>query len=85
VTTALSKIMKLEPPRSWPREEKDRFEQLPFALQKYVAAHEIQREKTVRRSQNETATARQALAEMKSTSGKSDEAPSIEAAHADTH
>ncbi|WP_334419520.1 MULTISPECIES: hypothetical protein [unclassified Bradyrhizobium] len=52
----------VETPRSWPKEHKWRFTQLPCILRRYLSAHDKQREKTVRRALNEAATARQELA-----------------------
>jgi hypothetical protein len=52
----------IDPPRSWPANHKQRFKSLPYDLQVYVAAHEAQREKALRRAQNEAASLRQKLA-----------------------
>jgi|KBSMisStandDraft_5_1062788.scaffolds.fasta_scaffold385001_2 hypothetical protein len=52
----------IEPPRSWPDDRKLRFKSLPYDLQAYVAAREVQREKALRRAQNEAAIARRKLA-----------------------
>jgi hypothetical protein len=62
VTATVNDIAKITLPRAWPKEQKGRFAQLPYDLQVYVAAHEAQRETALRRAQNETAKARQALA-----------------------
>ena len=59
---AVSDIAGIEPPRSWPGHHKQRFRSLPYDLQLYVAAHEAQREKVLRRAQNEAAAARRKLA-----------------------
>jgi hypothetical protein len=59
---ALNEIGGISPPRSWPDDRKQRFALLPYDLQVYVAAHEVLREKALRRAQNEAATARQTLA-----------------------
>lgn len=59
---AISDLAKIDPPRSWPADHKRRFKSLPYDLQAYVAAHELQREKALRRAQNEAATARRSLA-----------------------
>ncbi len=59
---AISDLGGIEPPRSWPADRKLRFKSLPHDLQAYVAAHEQQREKVLRRAQNEAAVARQKLA-----------------------
>ena len=58
----IDKIARVVPPRAWPGEQKLRFKALPYDLQVFVAAHEAQREKAIRRSQNEAASARQQLA-----------------------
>jgi hypothetical protein len=59
---AISDLAGIDPPRSWPAGPKQRFKSLPYDLQVYVAAHEAQREKALRRAQNEAASARQKLA-----------------------
>jgi hypothetical protein len=59
---AIGNLASIDPPRSWPGGHKQRFRSLPYDLQVYVAAHEAQREKTLRRAQNEAASARQKLA-----------------------
>jgi hypothetical protein len=59
---AVSAVAGISPPRSWPDGRKARFQSLPYDLQVYVAAHEEQREKALRRAQNEAAGARQKLA-----------------------
>lgn len=60
--TAISDLAGIEPPCSWPADHKQRFKSLPYDLQVYVAAHEAQRDKALRRAQNEAAGARQKLA-----------------------
>lgn len=62
VAAAISDLAKIDPPRSWPTDRKRRFKSLPYDLQVYVAAHELQREKVLRRAQNEAASARRNLA-----------------------
>ncbi len=62
VATAVSEVAGISPPRSWPDDRKQRFKSLPYDVQVYVAAHEAQREKVLRRAQNEAANARQKLA-----------------------
>jgi hypothetical protein len=59
---AISDLAGIDPPRSWPAGSKRRFKSLPYDLQVYVANHEAQREKALRRAQNEAASARQELA-----------------------
>jgi hypothetical protein len=61
VAETINGIAKIEPPRSWPDPLKARFKSLPYDLQVYVEKHERDREKAVRRAQNEAAQARQAL------------------------
>lgn len=58
---AVSEVANIAPPRSWPNDRKERFKSLPYDVQVFVAAHEAQREKALRRAQNEAATARQKL------------------------
>ena len=60
-SVAVSAIAGIDPPRSWPNDRKQRFGSLPYDLQVYVAAHEAQRDKALRRAQNDTATARRKL------------------------
>lgn len=55
---AISEIAGLAPPRSWPDRYKERFRSLPYDVQAYVASHEVQRERALRRAQNEAASAR---------------------------
>ena len=59
---AVSDVAGIPPPRSWPEGCRQRFRSLPYDLQTYVASHEAQREKALRRAQNEAAIARQKLA-----------------------
>lgn len=51
----------IEPPRSWTKEAKDRWEALPREAQEEVARIEQSREKEFRRSQNEAADQRKAI------------------------
>ena len=53
VSAAINEIARIEIPRSWPAGMKVRFQTLPYDMQVYVAAHEIDRDKAVRRAQNE--------------------------------
>src|SRR5882672_4996536 len=43
----------IEPPRSWTKEEKERFFSLPRETQEYLANREQERDREIRRSQNE--------------------------------
>jgi hypothetical protein len=66
ITTAASTI---EPPRSWARDEKQLFTELPVEIQAVVARRERDRETTLRRGQNELAELKKRLkveAEIKS-------------------
>jgi hypothetical protein len=51
----------IEPPRSWTKAEKERFNSLPRETQEYLATREQEREREVRRSQNEAAEKTKAL------------------------
>ena len=51
----------IEPPRSWTKEAKQRFRSLPRETQEYLRVREQERDREVRRSQNEAAEARKAL------------------------
>ena len=44
---------------SWSNEREQRFRSLPYDVQAYLAGHEVQRDRAVRRAQNEAAIARQ--------------------------
>jgi hypothetical protein len=45
----------IEPPRSWTKDEKERFKTLPRDTQAYLAERETERDREIRRSQNEAA------------------------------
>ena len=62
VAAAVTHIARIAPPRSWPEQWKQRFLLLSYDMQAFIAAHEAQREKTLRRPQNEAAAVRQKLA-----------------------
>ena len=51
----------IEPPRSWTKEARERFAALPRETQEYIAEREQERDREVRRSQNEVADAKKAL------------------------
>lgn len=61
---AMSTVAAVAPPRSWPRQFKERFGSLPYDIQAYLAAHETQRERALRRAQNEAAAASRKLAAL---------------------
>jgi len=51
----------IEPPRSWTKAEKERFQSLPRETQEYLHTREQERERDFRRSQNEIAEQRKAM------------------------
>jgi hypothetical protein len=51
----------IEPPRSWTKEARERFASLPRETQEYLASREQDRDREVRRSQNDAAEQRKAL------------------------
>ena len=57
-------VAAITPPRSWPERFKQRFRALPYDIQAYLAAHETQRERALRRAQNEAAIASRKLATL---------------------
>jgi hypothetical protein len=59
ITTAASTI---EPPRSWTKDEQQLFTGLPVEIQAVVARREHDREKVMRRAQNEAAEAKRLMA-----------------------
>lgn len=61
---AMSAIAAVPPPRSWPRQFKKRFRALPYDVQVYLAARETQRERALRRAQNDAAAAKRKLAAL---------------------
>lgn len=63
---AMSAVAAVAPPRSWPGRFKERFRALPYDIQAYLAAHETQRERALRRAQNEAASASRKLAALES-------------------
>lgn len=72
VSAAMNAIAKIEPPRSWPKEQKFRFEQLPYDLQLYLADMMARRETELRRAQTELAQFRNKSA--KESNGTSEQA-----------
>lgn len=51
----------IDPPRSWTKAEKERFQALPRETQEYLHTREQERDRDVRRSQNEVAEERKAV------------------------
>jgi hypothetical protein len=80
---AISDLAGIDPPRSWPDDRKQRFRSLPYDLQRYIEAHEGQREKALRRAQNEAAAARKKLAAHQLSQSKVEQEGKIN--EADTH
>src|SRR5690606_12534789 len=50
-----------EPPRSWTKDEKERFKSLPRETQEYLAKRETERDREFRRSQNEASEKQKAI------------------------
>jgi hypothetical protein len=50
-----AELPSIEPPRSWTKEAKERWQSLPRETQEYIAGREQEREREIRRSQNEAA------------------------------
>jgi hypothetical protein len=78
VAQAISDVARIDPPRSWPGEQKHKFKLLPYDIQAFVAAHEQQREKALRRAQNAAAATRREIANRETSPTKPDKG-------ADTH
>lgn len=55
VAAAINAIAKIDPPRSWPAEEKLRFLTLPYDIQLIISKREADRDKQIRHMQNELA------------------------------
>jgi hypothetical protein len=62
VAEAINAISRIEPPRSWPKAEKEMFLRLPYDLQKYWHDRSKETDRAVGRAHNEAARARQELA-----------------------
>lgn len=60
----INSIALIDPPRSWPAAEKERFGLLPYDVQVFFSYRENQREREIRRAQNEAADARKQLADI---------------------
>lgn len=56
------KLPPIDPPRSWTQAEKERFQSLPRETQEYLHTREQEREREFRRSQNDIAEQRKAIA-----------------------
>jgi hypothetical protein len=64
VAAAINDVAGIEPPRSWPEGRKQRFTSLPYDVQVFISEREAQREKALRRAQNEAAGLRRKLAAL---------------------
>jgi hypothetical protein len=62
VPAALNRVAPIEPPRSWPKDFKVRFQTLPYEIQMYLAPHEREREKVVSKALSDASRARKELA-----------------------
>ncbi len=82
---AIDKVAGIVPPRAWPGEQKLRFRTLPYDLQAFVATHEAQREKAIRRAQNEAASARQQLSSCRKTQTAPTDGPKFKEDKADEY
>jgi hypothetical protein len=58
---ALEQVLKIEAPRSWPKEEKAMFMHLPVQIRHIVSRREADRERTLRNGQNRYAAAMKEL------------------------
>jgi hypothetical protein len=67
---AISEVAGILAPRSWSGDRKQQFKSLPYDLQFYISGHEQQREKALRRAQNEAAAVKQKLAKCQQPSTK---------------
>jgi hypothetical protein len=72
VAGAIDEASAIDPPRSWPKEYKLRFKSLPYDLKSFLARHDAQREKALRRAQNETAVARKKMSSARPEEPKDD-------------
>jgi hypothetical protein len=58
---ALDQVLKIESPRSWPKADKELFKTLPVQIRNIITARENDRERTLRRGQNEVAELKKLL------------------------
>lgn len=64
VVDAIGRVVKVETPRSWKKEQRLLFAALAPDMQQHISDRESQRDKEVRRAQNEAADARKQLADI---------------------
>jgi hypothetical protein len=74
VARALQRVGDIAPPRSWPRAFKSQFSELPVQLKRYIATHDAERERVLRRAQNEAARAKRDLAALRSSANNEQKA-----------
>ena len=73
VAAAISGVARVSPPRSWPADYQRQFKSLPYDLQVYVSARELQRERALRRAQNEAVMAKRRLTASSERKGQTNE------------
>jgi hypothetical protein len=61
VATALNNIVRVDPPRSWPKELHDRFKMLPHEIQHWLARRQAADDRLIRKLQNELATLKRTM------------------------
>jgi hypothetical protein len=64
VAETINSIASIDPPRSWPRAHHAAFKMLPLDLQRYMAEHEGNRDKAVRRALNEAGQLRRTVSDL---------------------
>jgi hypothetical protein len=64
VPAALNKIAPIQPPRSWPKAERQMLLRLPYDLQKYWHSRADEVDRVVRRSQNEAGQLRRTFSDL---------------------
>lgn len=70
VTTIVSEIANVTPPRSWNKDWKQRFRTLPYDVQVYIDQREYDREGTISRAFSERDKARSELEKLKNEDGE---------------
>jgi hypothetical protein len=63
VPQMLNEVARITPPRSWAKEEKQKFESLPYSLQTYVVKREADRDRELARCHSDAALWRKRLKE----------------------
>jgi hypothetical protein len=61
VRAAMDRILTVDPPRSWPKEDKAAFAMLPAGIREAISRRELQRDRDLRRRQNELAEEKKRL------------------------